>query len=383
MSKIEIILHPLGALHKQSLTDLYDRAISEAVELLIVTAYLTDWRPKSALRNYCEEFSFIVGTDFGITTKKACRSALKWLPKTMKNDFLAADEISGFHPKLVLWKNRKAERHILLGSSNLTQAAFTTNYEANAYSRISAKQYNAIKEWIDSVRTRCSPICEDWIEKYKETTRPKNGRKPPVVSFDLPSGKDISAVVKKRRAQQKAFAGIRSQLINLIVSCAAGKISNANFYERMMKLWGHHKSRFQGRGFEIAGKHSDWKQVCISLSTVLAKASTLPVGTIDNLVRKEIDKLASGDNPNRGAWLSEMLCHFFPEKYPIVNNPVKAWLKHNKYSNSSKASEGARYIDLSVKLRNALKSDPAYAAKNLADLDHAIWKWYDNKFGKG
>jgi len=43
---------------------------------------------------------------------------------------------------------------------------------------------------------------------------------------------------------------------------------------------------------------------------------------LDNVVRKEIDRLADADNPNRGAWLSEMLCHYFPSRYPVVNKPV-------------------------------------------------------------
>jgi hypothetical protein len=64
---------------------------------------------------------------------------------------------------------------------------------------------------------------------------------------------------------------------------------------------------------------------------------------MDNLVKKEIDRLASTENPNRGAWLSEML---------------------------------------SVKLRNALENNTVNSAKNLAELDHAIWKWYDNEFGE-
>ena len=78
-----------------------------------------------------------------------------------------------------------------------------------------------------------------------------------------------------------------------------------------------------------------------------------------------------------------MLCHFFSEKYPILNKPVKAWLRNNKYAAPSRASEGARYIDLSVKLRNTLKINIANSAKNLAELDHAIWKWYDTELGEG
>ena len=382
---MDLILHPTDSPTVLSLTALYDRAISEAVELFIVTAYLTEWKPKHGISNDCEELCFIVGTDFGITTKDACKAVLTWLPETMKSDFLAADRISGFHPKLVLWKTKKGECHLVLGSSNLTQAAFSTNYEANVFSTIPKNQYDYIKEWIYSIRLQCSPISEDWLEGYKEAAKPgrgPGGKKPPVITLNLPSGDDINEAVKRRKAQQKAFAEIKDELIELTNKCAAGEISNATFYEDMMSLWGHHESRFQGRGFEIAGKHSDWKDTCSSLSTIVAKSSTSSVAALDNLVRKEIDRLASVENPNRGAWLSEMLCHFFPDRYPILNKPVRVWLQHNKFKGPRKASEGAVYIDLSLKLRDALRHNTTNTAGDISELDHAIWQWYDKEFGE-
>ena len=124
---MDLILHPVDVPAVLSLTALYDRAISEAVELFIVSAYLTEWKPKGSIGKDCEEMSFIVGTDFGITRKDACKAVLAWLPKAMKSDFLAADRISGFHPKLVLWMTKTGECHLVLGSSNLTQAAFSTS----------------------------------------------------------------------------------------------------------------------------------------------------------------------------------------------------------------------------------------------------------------
>lgn len=54
----------------------------------------------------------------------------------------------------------------------------------------------------------------------------------------------------------------------------------------------------------------------------------------------------------------------------------------NRFRGPSKASEGAKYIDLAVKLRSAIKGNRANKAKNLAELDHAIWKWYDNEYGE-
>lgn len=384
-SKMDLILHPVDGTVLLSLTDLYDRAISEAVELFIVSAYLTEWKPKGSIGKDCEEMSFIVGTDFGITRKDACKAVLAWLPKAMKSDFLAADRISGFHPKLVLWKTKTGEYHLVLGSSNLTQAAFSTNYEANVFLTIPKDKYDYIKEWVYFIRLQCSPISEDWLESYKEADKPRqgpSGKKPPVIALSLPSGEDINEAVKRRKAQQKAFAGIRDELIKLANKCAGGEISNATFYEDMMTLWGHHESRFQGRGFEILGKHSDWKDTCSSLSTIVAKGSSSSVVALDNLVRKEIDRLASTKNPNRGAWLSEMLCHFFPDRYPILNKPVRIWLQHNNFKGPRKASEGALYIDLSMKLRDALANNKTNTARNLSELDHAIWQWYHREFGE-
>ncbi|MCA9934271.1 MAG: hypothetical protein KC415_10120, partial [Anaerolineales bacterium] len=48
----------------------------------------------------------------------------------------------------------------------------------------------------------------------------------------------------------------------------------------------------------------------------------------------------------------------------------------NKYRAPHKASEGAKYIDLALKLRQALRQNTKNNAKNLLELDHAIWQWY-------
>jgi hypothetical protein len=383
--KMDVILHPVSGPTAFSLTNLYDRAISEALELFIVSAYLTEWKPNGNINKDCEEMSFIVGTDFGLTRKDACKAVLAWLPKEMKSDFLAADKISGFHPKLVLWKTKTGDCHLILGSSNLTQAAFSTNYEANAFLKIPKDEYDEIKEWVYSIRLQCSPISEDWLEGYKEADKAgqaRGGKKPAVIALSLPSGEDINEAVKRRKAQQKAFMDIRDALIGLINKCAGEKVTNETFYTDMMALWGHHTSRFQGRGFEILGKHSDWKDTCASLSAIIAKGKSASVVALDNVVRKEIDRLASLENPNRGAGLSEMLCHFFPARYPILNKAVRVWLQHNKFRGPHKASEGALYIDLSMKLRDALASNKTNTARDLSELDHAIWQWYDREFGE-
>ena len=149
---MDIYLHPMNEKMDKNLTGIYETAISDAVELFIVSAYLTEWCPTSKLNKDCDEMLFIVGTDFGITRKIACQNVLNWLPKNMKSDFLAADGISGFHPKLMIWKTKKESYNLVLGSSNLTQAAFSTNYEANILTAISIEQYEVIKKWVYSIK---------------------------------------------------------------------------------------------------------------------------------------------------------------------------------------------------------------------------------------
>ena len=376
---MRILLQPTDKNETVPLDALYNRAIADAVELFIVSAYLTDWRPNQELPDKCRELSFIVGTDFGLTRRDACRNVLKWLPEEYKSDFLAADHIAGFHPKLVMWKDEVGQCHLLLGSSNLTRAAFSTNYEANVYVTISDEQYNDIKEWIYKIGFECSPISEDWLEQYKEAEKARGprGKKAPVVSLQLPSGTLIDEAVLARRKQHEAFADIKEALAELIGRCAQGILTNEHFYTEMMALWGRHPSRLQGKGLEIRGKHSNWQDVCRSISTILATAETASVPALDYTVRKEIDRLAKARNPNRGAWLSEILCHYFPDLYPLVNNPVKAWLQHNEYRVPRKASEGAQYIYRARALRRAIKQNTKNEARDLLELDHAIWRWYE------
>ena len=370
----------------KELVSLYERALEEAVELLIVTAYLTDWSPEIQASDQLRSLVFIVGTDFGITRKTACESVLKWLPKHLRSDFMAADEISGFHPKLVAWKSTGGQHHVVLGSSNLTEAAFSSNHEANAYAVITAKAYRRIRDWIWTIRERSVPISEDWLESYHEA--PMHGgkggggappSKNPVVDFDLPAGEHIENAIRYARRRQKAFSEIGEKLRTLVTDCASGQVSSEDFYTRMMALWGAHDSRFQGRGFEITGKHADWRGVCSGLHAILEYSKSSDAIQVDHIVRAELDRLAEAGNPVRGSWLSEMLCHFFPDRYPVLNTPVREWLKHNHYRPPRGASQGAAYIDLAVKLRASLRRNTVNGATSLAELDHALWAWWDSE----
>jgi hypothetical protein len=88
--EIELLLNPLldQKTKPRRIVDAYTQAITEAKELYILTAFLTDWSPQANLNSKCEDLCFIVGTDFGLTKKDACRAVLNWLPRRHKCDFI-------------------------------------------------------------------------------------------------------------------------------------------------------------------------------------------------------------------------------------------------------------------------------------------------------
>jgi hypothetical protein len=361
----------------------YERAFSESKELYIVSAYLTAWKPKTQLNAGCQRFRFIVGKDFGITRKEACRSVMKWLPKNRLGEFFVADYIDGFHPKAMFWRDWNDDCFALVGSSNLSTAAFTKNHEANFYSKIDAKTFDEAKKWIDAIESESVIVSEDWLNKYNEALRQPPDRtgkgSSPVVNLVLPISKDrerLQQVLSNRRAQIREFAKSKSALVALMRNAARKKppspTDNATFYEELNKLWvfGEGGSRFQGAGWERQGKNSDFSEFSRSFLRVLDS---------EDSDRDQIDELAEKRVPTRGALFSEMLCQFFPKKYIVLDAPIKDWVKASKFAAPAHATEGVRYFDLALKLRRALSHAANHPAKNLAELDAVIWLDSDEK----
>lgn len=164
---------------ESELSKYYRRAFEKAVELFIVTAYLTEWDTSLKLNSGCHRFRVIIGKDFGITRRAACEAVMHWLPPKRKSQFMVADLISGFHPKAVFWKESNGDCFAIIGSSNLTRAAFETNYEANVFSKIENSEYDAARNWVRSIEKLSVPVSDDWLKCYKEAlpTRRSAGKK--------------------------------------------------------------------------------------------------------------------------------------------------------------------------------------------------------------
>jgi hypothetical protein len=94
-----------------------------------------------------------------------------------------------------------------------------------------------------------------------------------------------------------------------------------------------------------------------------------------SIVRKEIDRLHDLGVPTRKAFLSEMICLMFPDRYPVWNGPVREYLRHVGFTAPRGASEGVCFVDLTKKLRVSIHENRDHPAKNLAELDLVIWKW--------
>jgi len=174
--------------------------------------------------------------------------------------------------------------------------------------------------------------------------------------------------IAQRSRQQQAFVEIADTLSGLFSRCAAGEIGNDAFYEEMWDVWATHASRFQGRGFERTGKSANWREACQSLVRILKLRGEKKTDLIDDCVAAEMDLLKGNGNPVRKAWFTEMLCHYYPDLYPLLDRPVFEWLKNHEYRLYQNLLDGTKYIELSRALRILVANNKSVIA-NLAELD--------------
>jgi HKD family nuclease len=191
---MRLLLHAPQA--QCELSSCYKDAFKNATELFIASAYLTEWDEKLELNPKCGTFRFLIGKDFGITKKDACRKVMRWLPRERKHEFLVADQISGFHPKSLFWKEENGRYFAIIGSSNLTLAAFSNNYEANVLTELSESNYLDCKKWLKDVESLSRVVEDDWLnneyEEYKASpnslsTRKTTKAKGPQILLECPA----------------------------------------------------------------------------------------------------------------------------------------------------------------------------------------------------
>jgi len=366
------------------LYDGYVSAFENADEIFVLSAYLRDWK-KFELSDNCKNATLIVGKDFGITRKKALSDALIW--KNEHDDichFFVTDKIDGFHPKIVMWKQGD-KRFLIIGSSNLTVAAFETNYEANLKIKIDEKRYQEISNWITGILGKSRPVDQKWIDAYQETAIPNrrpmtstNTTSNTIDSLHLPNFPGLAKAIAERKERIYVFEEIRTELKQTVMDCASGKISQDDFYDWLIQNWNGEKWKFQGNGiFRHNKKATNWQMLCVSLKQCITAD-----GHRDDVVQTEYDRLERSRQVEvRKSFLTEMLCHFFPDDYPLWNEPVTTWLtKVGITKNRPRGlSEGGKYIWIAKQLRSSIQQNPNYQAANLAELDHVIWAYCDYK----
>ncbi len=374
---MHLLLHPQS---KSELHGYYQQAFRNAVELFIVTAYLTDWDDSLTLNRDCRSFRVIIGSDFGITRKAACEKVMRWLPPERKGQFMVADRIGGFHPKAVFWKEGSRKCFAIVGSSNLTRAAFETNYEANVFCEISGDDYASGKKWVKKIESQSQIVAEGWLNRYREADRMwRAGKKRSdkgghdtgqVVALKLPRPPGMKKRIESWRGHLAIFKNKQARLRKLFRSCADGNIKPEKFYEELPKYWSKKVGdRLQGRGFEITGKHDKLQDLSQSFIRIVEANDE----DRDDVVVAEIGRLAKRKVATRGAFLSEVLCLTFPSEYPLLNKPIRDCLKAAGYTPPQGANEGVRYLYLAKTLRASLRRDMDHPAKDFVDLDAVIW----------
>jgi HKD family nuclease len=375
--------------------DEYRRAFAEAEQLHIVSAFLTEWPSDLHLNPACKQFRLIIGTDFGTTRRAAVLSALRWLPERFRGRMRAFNQKGvNFHPKAVLWRETNGRSYLLVGSSNLTRAAFESNVEANVTIELSSEEFDSTYAWFNQIVDESLLVNSAWLKKYVEA--PKRGSRggkgkrstddddieAPIfdLSLELTSKRDRQLFERQllaRRAQRAYFdAHSKKPLLKAIRAAAAKKKwverDNLAFYDDLQRLWaGNDKTRLGGLQWVMRGKHTNHQELARSLLAVLDAGAV----ERDDIVARERDRLHAQGVSTRAAVFTELLCHLFPTRYPILDDPVRRWRSHVGFDRGVGGTEGERYIRLAEAMRAALNdAGPRdLGLKTLAELDTLIW----------
>jgi len=366
------------------LASIYNRAMKNGAEIYIATAFLTSWAQISKPNRNCINFKILCGTGFGLTKKDALKKVLKWLPSQFKNELYASTSGSSFHPKILAWKESNGTYYVLAGSSNLTIAGLNKNLEVNILKKINEKEWLRLESWINDEIINASIINESWIDDYVESDNKSFSKgkgaasnstwKPPKLFKPKKAEKHLKGHLK----QMRTFEKIKNDYLKIIEKCAVGKISNEDFYNQMYKVRVHGENIFQRPTWRIACKNCNWKEVCqliVSFQKLEKKYGSISKKNedkYDQFLKIKLDELDRMGNPSRSAWLSEQLCQFYPNYYPLVNGALRPWLKNHKLPPARGASFGAKYIHLTKVLRKAIRSNESEIS-NFVELDAVAW----------
>jgi len=149
----------------------------------------------------------------------------------------------------------------------------------NVTSPITRGEFNRICKWLDDTSDLSSPVTPDWIEHHYREAPVRVGRSGAAarvhVKLRLPHGKACEEEVRGRRRQKTAFKEISQKIRADVERCSRGGISDSEFWSRFWRLWGNHKSRFQGSGLQFTGKRAKWREACSALIRILKAASSV------------------------------------------------------------------------------------------------------------
>lgn len=154
-------------LDHNSLCDSLRRAAAGAVSARILTAWATCGAGIDCLRACrAPDRRAIIGTTFAATEPEALHKLMRLGFEVRVIDQLP--DGGTFHPKVYLFGQRDGTIVVMLGSANLTHAAFTTNAEAMVLTRVPRTAASQLVELFEGYWC-CSavgPITDEWFEAY-------------------------------------------------------------------------------------------------------------------------------------------------------------------------------------------------------------------------
>jgi len=136
--------------------------LKNADSVKIAVAWATPGVPVEMLRNARLPTETIVGTNFQGTHPEAI-VALRCLGPVWVDE---RKDNSTFHPKLYLFK-RGPHHEAIIGSANLTDAAFNRNTEAAVRLRLDRKSAQSLLNYFQRLKKDLLKVNEKWLQKYR------------------------------------------------------------------------------------------------------------------------------------------------------------------------------------------------------------------------
>lgn len=359
--------------------------IEAASEVLIATAFshMTGWMVlEKSIKQSSASIKILTGLDFWQTEPEVLR---RWhdLGKSMDLDSRIYTGNNVFHPKVFVVTG-KTKSFALVGSGNLSEGGLRNNVECFVYVK-EGRSIDDLKAWFngifDSDAYSC-PVTSTDITEYAHERKPYSKQ---IKGFN----KSRKSFVQRIGQRHQASLAKWNKAVSEARKYFASKEFKSSFKEFVAEV-----DEFKGllNYPEFDFDRNRWSRaydiqalghiIPLNKAKVFDQSRRLKSG-LRRLVDEEIDvvdRINSLVDKAERTYVSylgmnmttKVLAAHQPEKWPVLNEPVRKTLKHFGYTVPRGLSEGERYKLLADLLNKFMKET---GAKNMLMLDRFFYEF--------